>query len=304
MEIREVEADELQTLVRIALVAQPREYATAEGFVDWRRQAEDMVWLLCERDGDAVGAGFALTGWHTPPHRAIGAALVEPAARGAGTGTAVLRALEAWARDRGATELDGPVQEDDAESIAWTERRGYAEAGRDSHLVLDLTSIDPPQPDPPPGIEIVTWADRPELAQGLYEVAAEASRDIPGEEENDVGSLEEWLERDMGGTGDDPRAVFVALAGDEVVGFAKLSLSSGNRERAFHDLTGVRRTWRGRGIAAALKRTQIAWAKNEGYTSLQTSNEARNEPIRRLNDRYGYVVEPGRVFVRRAIGVS
>jgi mycothiol synthase len=301
MEIREIEADELETLVRIAQAAQPREHATVDGFVDWRRQADRMVWLLCERDGDAIGAGFALTGWHTPPHRAIGAALVESAARGAGTGSAVLRALEAWARDRGATELDGPVQEDDAESLAWTERRGYVEVGRDSHLVLDLTSIDPPQPDPPPGIEIVTWADRPELAQGLYEVAAEATRDIPGEEENDVGSLEEWLERDMGGAGDDPRAVFVALAGAEVVGFAKFSLSSGNRDRAFHDLTGVRRTWRGRGIAAALKRTQIAWAKTEGYTSLQTSNEARNEPIRRLNERHGYVVEPGRVFVRRAI---
>jgi mycothiol synthase len=304
MEIREIEADELGTLVRIALAAQPREHATVDDFVDWRRQAEDMVWLLCERDGDAVAAGFALTGWHTPPHRAIGAALVEPAARGAGIGTAVLRALEAWARDLGATELDGPVQEDDAQSLSWTERRGYVEVGRDSHLVLDLTSIDPPQPDPPRGIEIVTWADRPELAQGLYEVATEATRDIPGEEENDVGSLEEWLERDMGGAGDDPRAVFVALAGDEVVGFAKLSFSSGNRDRAFHDLTGVRRTWRGRGIAAALKRTQIAWAKTEGYTSLQTSNEARNEPIRRLNERHGYVVEPGRVFVRRTIDAS
>ena len=117
--------------------------------------------------------------------------------------------------------------------------------GRDSQLVLDLTAIEPPEPDPPPGIEIVTWADRPELAQGIYEIAAEATLDIPGEEENDIGSVEEWLERDMGGAGDDPRAVFVALAGDEVTGFAKFSLSTGNRERAFHDLTGVRRAWRG-----------------------------------------------------------
>ena len=248
------------------------------------------------------GQGFALTGWHTPPHRAIGAALVEPAARGAGTGTAVLQALEAWARDRGATELEGPVQEDDPDSLAWTERRGYVEVGRDSQLVLDLTAIEPPEPDPPAGIEIVTWADRPELAQGIYEVAAEATLDIPGEEENDIGSLEEWLERDMGGAGDDPRAVFVALADDEVTGFAKFSFSTGNRERAYHDLTGVRRSWRGRGIAAALKRTQIAWAKGAGFTSLQTSNEARNEPIRRLNERHGYVVEPGNVTVRRAIG--
>lgn len=301
MEIREIEENELEALVRIARAAQPRERATVGDFVDWRRQAGEMVWLLCEREGSALGAGFALTGWHTPPHRAIGAALVEPEARGAGIGTAVLQALEAWARAHGATELDGPVQEDDTGSIAWTERRGYAEVGRDSHLVLDLTAIDAPEPDPPAGIEIVTWADRPELAAGLYEVAREATPDIPGAEEDELGSLEEWLERDMGGAGDDPRAVFVALAGDEVVGFAKFSLSSGNSERAFHDLTGVRRAWRGRGIAAALKRTQIAWAKDAGYTSLQTSNEARNEPIRRLNERHGYVVEPGRVIVRRTL---
>ena len=301
MEIREIQEDELETLVRIGRAAQSREHWAVGDMIDWRRQAEEMVWLLCERDGDAIGAGFALTGWHTPPHRAIGAALVEPAARGAGAGTNVLRTLEAWARDRGATELEGPVQEDEADSIAWTERRGYVEVGRDSHLVLDLTAIEAPEPDPPAGIVIVTWAERPELAKGIYEVAAEATLDIPGEEENDVGTLEEWLERDMGGAGDDPRAVFVALAGDEVTGFAKFSLSSGNRERAFHDLTGVRRAWRGRGIAAALKRTQIAWAKSEGYTSLQTSNEARNEPIRRLNERHGYVVEPGRVTVRRTL---
>ena len=301
MEIREIQEDELEQLVRISQAAQPRERATVGNFVDWRRQAEAMVWLLCEEDEDAIGAGFALTGWHTPPHRAIGAALVEPAARGAGTGTAVLRELEAWARERGATQLEGPVQEDDTESIAWTKRRGYAEAGRESHLVLDLTAIDAPAADPPPGIEIVTWAERPELAAGLYGVAVEATPDIPGAEEDELGSLEEWLERDMGGAGDDPRAVFVALAGDEVVGFAKFSLSSGDRERAFHDLTGVLRAWRGRGIAAALKRTQIAWAKAAGYTTLQTSNEARNEPIRRLNEQHGYVVEPGTVVVRRAI---
>jgi mycothiol synthase len=301
VEIREIGEDELETFVRIALAAQPRERATVGDFVDWRRQAENMVWILCERKGSVLGAGFALTGWHTPPHRAIGAALVAPDARGAGVGTTVLRALEAWARERGATELDGPVQEDDAGSIAWAERRGYVEAGRESHLVLDLTTIGPPEPDPPPGIEIVTWAERPELAAGLYEVAREATPDIPGAEEDELGSLEEWLERDMGGAGDDPRAVFVALAGDEVTGFAKLSLSSGDSERAFHDLTGVRRAWRGRGIAAALKRTQIAWAKNEGFTSLQTSNEARNEPIRRLNERHGYKIEPGRVTVRGSL---
>ena len=107
----------------------------------------------------------------------------------------------------------------------------------------------------------------------MYEVALEATPDIPGEEESDLGTFEEWLTRDMQGDSDDPRAVFVAVENGEVAGFAKLSLEKDRTDRAYHDLTGVKRAHRGRGIAAALKRTQIAWAKANGYTSLQTSNE-------------------------------
>jgi GNAT superfamily N-acetyltransferase len=263
-----------------------------------------MVWLLAEDDGETRGAAYGLVGWHTPPHRAIGAALVVPDERGAGVGVALLDAIEGWAADHGCTELEGPVAEDDAGSLAWAERHGYHEAGRNSRLVLDLTTAEIPRPDPPPGIEIVTWADHPELAPGLWEVAREATPDIPGADEDDIGTLEEWLARDMRGDSDDPRAVFVALEDGEVLGYAKLSLSRENTERAFHDLTGVRRAQRGRGIAGALKRTQIAWAKANGYTSLQTSNEVRNEPIRRLNERHGYVLEPGVVIVRATIAAT
>ena len=119
---------------------------------------------------------------------------------------------------------------------------------------------------PPPGVEIVTWAERPELAAGLYEVAREATPDIPGAEEDDIGTLEEWLARDMQGASDDPSAVVRrARRTARCVGYAKLSLLEERTDRACHDLTGVKRAWRGRGIAAALKRTQIAWAKEHGY---------------------------------------
>ncbi len=302
--IREIVEDELQALVDVAKAAMPRQEASASIFVDWRDQAGEMAWLLAERGGETVGAGFALVGWHTPPHRAIGASLVLPDHCGAGIGTAMLHALEGWASDHGATELEGAVSEDDERSFAWAGRRGYTEIGRNSRLVLDLTTVEVPDPAPPHGVELVTWAERPELVRGMYEVAREAVRDIPGEEEDDIGTLEEWLVRDMQGAGDEPRAVFVALVDGEVAGFAKLSLLKERSDRAYHDLTGVKRAFRGRGIAAALKRTQIAWAKAQSYTSLQTSNEIRNEPIRRLNQRYGYVLEPGVVIVRGAIAAT
>jgi mycothiol synthase len=304
LRIREIAEDELEELVSVALAAQPREHATVSGFVDWRNQAGDMVWVLAERDEDTVGAGYALVGWHTPPYRSIGAAFVPHDQRGAGVGIAILDVLEGWAAEHDCTELEGPVSEDDEGSLAWAARHGYHEMGRNSRLVLDLTSAEIAEPAPPEGIEIVAWAGRPELAQGLWEVTREATPDIPGAEEDDIGTLEEWLARDMQGASDDARAVFAALEHGEVVGYAKLSFSEDNTERAFHDLTGVRRSHRGRGIAAALKRTQIAWAKANGYSSLQTSNEVRNEPIRRLNERHGYVLEPGVVIVRGGLGAT
>ena len=302
MEIREIGEDELEKLIGVVALAMPREETGGvEGLIDWKRQAEAMILLLAEERGDVLGAGYALTGWHTPPHRAIGSALVVPEHRGHGVGNELRKTIERWAWEHGATELDAPVAEEDDGSLAWASARGYEESGRNSRMVLDLTAIERPTVTLPPGIEIVTWAERPELAEGLWEVAREAGPDIPGEEETDAGTFEEWLDRDMRGAEDRPEAVFVALEAGAVLGYAKLSFSAERTDRAFHDLTGVKRAHRGRGIAAALKATQIAWAKENGYGSLQTSNEVRNAPIRHLNAKHGYVLEPGTVIVRGSI---
>ena len=102
----------------------------------------------------------------------------------------------------------------------------------------------------------------------------------------------------MGAASDRPDATFVALAGDEVVGYAKFHLSSARPGVAVHDLTGVKRSWRGRGIARALKAAQIAWAMREGYERLETANELRNAPIRKLNTEFGYRPIPGRALLR------
>jgi mycothiol synthase len=110
--------------------------------------------------------------------------------------------------------------------------------------------------------------------------------------------FEDWLAHDMQGSADRPEATFVALAGEEVVGYAKFFLTAAQPKEAFHDTTGVKRAWRGRGVAGALKRAQIAWAKGRGYERLVTGNEDRNEPIRRLNARLGYRESPGRIVMR------
>jgi predicted GNAT family acetyltransferase len=55
-------------------------------------------------------------------------------------------------------------------------------------------------------------------------------------------------------------------------------------------MTGVARSHRGRGIALALKETQVAAAKAAGYQTLRTQNDLGNAPMRRVNDKLGYVL--------------
>jgi GNAT superfamily N-acetyltransferase len=299
-EIRAIDDGELERWVA-AMRSVDKDTGTVEDYVDWRRQAQETVWLLVSDGSRDIGAGIGVAGWHEPPGVARGEVRVLGDDRGQGIGSSLLDHLGSWASDLGYGELTGEVREEDAKSIAWTQRRGYVEVGRNSRLVLELTSVESPAVDPPQGVTVTTWAERPDLIEDVYTVACEAYPDVPGEEDEVMPSFEQWLSMDMQGTGDRPEATFIALAGDEVVGYAKFSISNARPGVATHDMTGVRRSWRGSGIAGALKRAEIAWAKRNGFTRLETANEERNEPIRRLNQRHGYIPEPGHVVVRGPI---
>jgi GNAT superfamily N-acetyltransferase len=300
LEIREIGERDLARWVAVTKAA-TNEADTVEGYLDWKRQARETAWLLASDGRSDVGAALGIGGWHSPEGVARGSVAVAPAFRRTGVGSALLDALSVWARDLGYVDLMGTVKETDDVSLAWTRRRGFVEVGRNSILALDLTRAMKPTVRAPDGIEVVAWAERPDATAGIYAVAREAYPDVPGEEDAEIAPFEEWLAMDMQGAGDRPEATFVALAGDEVVAYAKLSLSLARPTVAMHDMTGVLRAWRGRGIARALKAAEIAWAMENDYERLETQNEERNEPIRRLNERYGYVVEPGSVTLRGPI---
>jgi GNAT superfamily N-acetyltransferase len=206
--------------------------------------------------------------------------------------------VSAWANERGLGVIETIVADNDPESLAFSKRRGFTEDSHALGVSLDLTQVEPPIAKPPEGVQIVSWAERPELARGIYEVALEAVPDIPGGEDERTEPFEDWLAHDMQGPGDRSEATFVALAGDEVIGYAKFSLSSAQPTTAYHDLTGVKRSWRGRGVGRALKATQIAWAKAHGYEELRTTNDERNAPIRRLNEQFGYRPSIGRIYMK------
>jgi GNAT superfamily N-acetyltransferase len=189
--------------------------------------------------------------------------------------------------------LEVSVADNDAASLSFAQHRDFIEERREVRLVLKLADLSPSEVTPPAGIEIVTWAQRPELARGMYAVDIEARPDIPGFDDVTFEPFEEWMEHFMRRTTDFPEATFIALADEEVIGFAKLSLTAPTA--AGNSMTAVKRGWRGRGVARALKAAEINWAIENGYTELHTSNEERNDPINRLNARLGY--RPGEATI-------
>ena len=55
-----------------------------------------------------------------------------------------------------------------------------------------------------------------------------------------------------------------------------------------HGFTAIARASRGQGLAGAIKRAQIAWAKANGLATLRTANEVRLLQMLALNKRHGY----------------
>jgi GNAT superfamily N-acetyltransferase len=254
---------------------------------------------------DGALAGSAVCGIEPQrPDLATALVTVLEDRRRRGAGTALYEAISAWARERGLDVMEAVVADNDPESLEFAWRRGFVEDRREKGVALGLAEIESPLVEAPDGIEIVTWAERPELAHGMYEVAVEAFPDIPGWEHELIEPFEDWLAHDMQGSGDRPDATFVAVANDEVVGYAKFSLTDATPMTAHHDLTGVKRAWRGHGIARALKATQIAWAKANGYEELRTRNDERNAPIRYLNEEFGYRPTIGRIYLKGPLAVG
>jgi GNAT superfamily N-acetyltransferase len=289
------EADE-QVSLDVYNAVWPHDTFTMDDVHSFKGSVRAHVDYLARRDDAAVGSAVGVI-FPQRGDRVFTLVTVLAEARRRGVGSALYEAISAWTSERGLSELEVPVLDNDPESLAFAQRRGFVEERREVGVVLHLAEIAPPEIEPPACVEIVTWAERPELARGMYEVALEAFPDIPGFEDDDVEPFEDWLAHDMQGAGDRPEATFVALAGEEVVAYAKLYLPGAQPTIAHHDLTAVKRAWRGRGVARALKATQINWTLANGYTELRTRNEERNEPIRRLNARFGYRPGIGRIYL-------
>jgi mycothiol synthase len=215
---------------------------------------------------------------------------VVPEARNRGTGSALYAAISDAARAAGKTGFETGLSEAQTAGHRFLANRGFIEIDRAKMVRLDLEGLEPPEVGAPGGIRIQSIAVRPDLIPEVHAVAVETFPDIPQAEPVDVGSLEAFVARDVDRVGIPKDAFFVALddSSGKVAGYASLSYSAGSTTTAYHDMTAVRRAFRGRGIAGALKRATIAWAVEHGLEALDTGNDENNAPMRAVNLGLGY----------------
>lgn len=255
----------------------------------------ESAWLLAVRGEEPVGCGVGRPSSIAGSLYAM--ARVLPEHRRQGIGSTIYQALSEHARSRELTSLWGRISEDDAESRAFAQNRGFEEVGREHEVVLDLTEADV-SVEPPTGVELFTLAERPELTRAVFDVDAEVAPDAPTHAEaHEPQTFERWHAEYLEGPGAVPSACVLAIADGEVVGYTGLRRNGATSPIAENLLTAVRRPWRRRGIATALKSEQIRQAREAGIEKIFTTNDETNTGMRGVNARLGYEPAPVQVLV-------
>jgi mycothiol synthase len=256
----------------------------------------ESAWLLATSGGGPVGCGV---GRPSSIQSSLYAMVrVLPEHRGGGAGQRIYEALSEHARALGRDSMWGRIREDDEASRRFARNRGFREAGREYEVVLETAGAET-SGDLPEGIELVSLRQRPDLAQAVHEVDCEVSGDVPRPEGDDFEPTpyERWRELYLEGPGAVPEALIAALDGDELIGYTGLRRRGSTSPIAENLLTAVRRPWRRRGIATALKREQVARARAAGIEQIYTTNDETNEGMRGVNARLGYRPAPTQIVV-------
>jgi mycothiol synthase len=252
-------------------------------------------------EGDLVAYGLV---WHRPSgerqERAYLQGLVDPALRGQGIG----RHLLAWEMERARESLSSCDP-----TLPWYIRVDEWEWIEDSHHLYRRFRLQPvrytkemirPLHEPvvvevPDGVELIRWARA--LDEGARAAQNEAFADHWGSTPVDAESYQHRL----AGDGNRLDLSFLALAGEEVVGiclnatFPDDEEVTGRREGWVESL-GVKRAWRGKGVASALLASSFNVFLDEGMTHSMIGVDADNlTGAFGLYQRMGYEVLQGTI---------
>ena len=238
--------------------------------------------------------------------------LVNPTHRRRGAGTRLYDQAVSFAFAHGLRELRVPAWDDDSNSLAFAAHRGFTLEHVITTSVLHVANFD----ESPfasvihdvraSGIRLFPLSDvpdTPEHRRRLHDLYRETWLDAP-----DGANWVERMAEDFTAPYFKPDAAagfFLAAdsnAGPDGawIGFTNLSVDKDARY-AHQGMTGVRRPYRGRKIALALKLLSIRYALSRGVTEIRTGNDSRNAPILAINRKLGFISGRGQASLLKHV---
>lgn len=277
---------------------------------DTWRSDDPRAKFVVEADGEVIG--FAHSRRREPMTRGMFflTLYVDRERTRLGAGRLLAQAGEAFAQNHGAVSLTAFVPEDDPRGRGFAESRGYALARHlfESTMDVDTTSDAEIEAETAAvaaasGVRYTTLAalgQTTETEDLVYEIGTECDLDEPGTQEYGPVSREDYQRLLFSAPWFRPEGVIVALDGDHWAGIHVLGPLADSEVADFTvDFTGVRRPYRGKGLARALKLLGVKYARSQGGTRLITHNDSTNAAMLAVNRRLGYVPRPGILMMKK-----
>lgn len=135
----------------------------------------------------------------------------------------------------------------------------------------------------------------------LYDLYITVNPDIPTTGEKRYEGFDKWCETRIAGPTFDPDNWFVAVKDGQYIAQSNGTINrEGDSPIFYTGMTTVRREWRRKGVATALKLTIIDHLNTQGIAEIHTSNDAQN-PMYQLNLAMGFEPMPSWVRVEKSL---
>lgn len=254
--------------------------------------------------GEIVGlADIGHMVWMFNPRRFLGRIFVGKDHQGKGVGQYLFEKMIGFLSDLDASEAWAFGKEDMPVSLSFLAKRGFTERLRTWESWLNPGMVNVSQfshyleKASTAGVEISTLArelrDDPECYAKLYTLNQELMADVPMPEPFTPLPYDQWLAFDMKDPGLIPEAYAIAKHGIQYIGLSTVRHLDKEPRGLYQALTGVRREYRGRGVALAMKLKVIEYAKKNGYDKIKTENATTNAAMFGINMKLGFKLETG-----------
>ncbi|MGL4611412.1 MAG: GNAT family N-acetyltransferase [Trueperaceae bacterium] len=276
---------------------------------DWPRSAEEVLdeyrkhdptylfqRFVAEVNGQVVGVSEydqSASSYH--PQKFLLELFVHPDVHGQGIGRALYHKVLESIQPHQPLSIRVQVRETSERALRFFSERDFVETKRAWVSVLDMATCDL---RPYMGLEStltdITFTDvatlqqkDPEALQKFHGMFSEVRLDVPRSEPATPISYEFFVDNVIHSPDFDARLFLFALVGEKYIGFTGM-YPFGNTQTLDQWLTGIRRDYRKRNIALALKVRSVQVAKANGYTSIRTDNDSSNTPMLAINDKLGF----------------